>query len=655
MDMNVSRRVFLQSTSAVAIAGGFPFRPLAAQVLLLKPRPAQTQAAAPPVAAPAYSQAMGATDSSGMVISFPFSASATNSSTIPRQFWCNATTGNDSYNGLSPYPGYQMNGLGTNFQFGATGQGKANAAYGPKKTFFAAYEQIAGNASNRVGNQIFLAQGQTFYEGASTDSFNYRSGFSSQYPFCIQSYDPTDPLNLAKQGRATGGNRPTLSTTVTNGVGRNYGVITFYATDNPKPSGTSSIPRGNFAIRGINFASGTSDSCQVTWVGNPSNVLFENCTFPGTGLGIGSSNVAANANNIIFRRCAISGDYSSAAAHSAGIGTGHTDGLVIEDCIVYHTGWPISSDRQQASFTGTLKGNTLTITGPLSGAGIAVGQTLSGIGIGSATITAGSGSSWTFSGAAQNVVARTMITTVPAGPDIFKQGLYLSYGANDQSICRRCVIIDNSASGLSGRGSLLAYHNILIDNPVQMVAGGSVNSGTGGYSTESPTGVDFNYHHNFIMGSADINMANIRGQGISTQNGRRGSGCKYNLFVNNPDYTAGVAFIFQSNAAYNQPSYCDYTGNCAYAFFPTLENAAMNTKTFPAQLLTTYNASTVSPNSNVVSATSPHTNAEIYSTLGFPSKAALASAMIAAPERNWAYLILQAAGTMFSFNFALGG
>ena len=655
--MNPSRRSLLLSTSAAAVVAGFSLRSQMALGAISTAAPAaapmsaaQTSVALPPV----YSQAMGATDSNGFVVSFPFSASATNSATIPMQLWCDAENGNDNYNGLSPYPGFQMNGTGTNLQFGATGKGKAAAAYGPKKTFFAAYAIIKNDQSSRVGHQMFLAQGQSFYEGASTASMIYRSGFSVQFPYCIQSYDPTDPLNLAKHGRATGTDRPKLATTVKAGVGQTYTVIAFYAIDNPKPSGTSAMPRGNFVIRGISFDSGTADGCQISWVGNPYNVLFENCTFPGCGLGLGSSNPAANAKNVIFRHCAISGDYSSAGAHSAGIGTGHVDGLVIEDCIVYHAGWPIGSDRQQALFTGALKGNTLTISGPVTGQ-IAVGQTLGGIGVGAATITAGSGRTWTFNGGAQNVTIRTMITTVPSGPDIYKQGLYMSWGSTDQSICRRCVIVDNSASGLSGRGNLLAYHNVLIDNPVQMVAGGSVNSGTGGYSTENPTGVDFNYHHNLLMGGADINAATIRGQGVSTQNGRKGSGCRYNLFVNNPNYVQGVAYIFASAASYNQPSYCDYTGNYAYAYWQSLENAAMTNKTFPAQLLTTYNSGTVSPNSNVVSATSPVTNAQVYAKLGYASKDALASAMIAAPERNWAYLILQAAGSMFNFKFALGG
>ena len=295
----------------------------------------------------------------------------------------------------------------------------------------------------------------------------------------------------------------------------------------------------------------------------------------------------------------------------------------------------------------------MTISGPVTGKGIAIGQTLGGIGVGAAKITAGSGSTWTFDGGAQNVTARPMITTIPSGPDIFKQGLYMSYGATDQSICRRCVIVDNSASGLSGRGSILAYHNVLIDNPIQMVAGGSVNGATGGYSTENPTGVDFNYHHNLIMGGADINAANIRGEGISTMNGRKGSGCRYNLFINNPDYAQGVAFIFSSNANYNQPSHCDYTGNYAYAYWPSLENPAMTNKNFPTQLLTTYNGGGVSPNSNFVSATSPKSNAQIYAA-GLRSKDAFAAAMIAAPEKNWAYLILSGYGPDVQLQFCIG-
>ena len=157
------------------------------------------------------------------------------------------------------------------------------------------------------------------------------------------------------------------------------------------------------------------------------------------------------------------------------------------------------------------------------------------------------------------------------------------------------------------------------------------------------------------MGGADINAVTIRGEGIATMNGRKGSGCRYNLFINNPDYAQGVAFIFSSNATYNQPSHCDYTGNYAYAYWPSLENPAMTNKNFPTQLLTTYNGGGVSPNSNFVSATSPKSNAQIYAALGYASKDALAAAMIAAPEKNWAYLILQTTGPMFNFNFALGG
>lgn len=988
-----------------------------------------------------FAQGMGTTDANGFVVSFPFNYSATNVATVPVQIWVDAVNGSDANNGFSPYLGNRLNGTGTNFQSGATGAGSTAAGYGPKASFFAAYSLISGTSGNRIGNQIFLMEGQSFNEGfatftasisgttvtvtqiisgviganqtlsglgvasngikalgtidpntglpstgtggvgtyvlfgssqgtiasermfsLSTDSMNFRSGFSIAYPFCIQSCpvpantsDPS-PLNTALQGRATGTNRPTMATYVSNpqfqgaisgntlivssvsggtimqgqtlssasvipgtkiisgsgttwtvdttqtfvaetmtstGVGQSYSVIDFYATDNPLTP-----VRGNFAIRGIHFNSGTGDATQVIWVGNPYNVLLENCVFEQCGLGIGpGSHSVAVANNIIMRHCSVGGDYSSAAAHTAGFGTGTANGLVIENCIVYHGGWPLAaSARQISSFQGTMTGNTITVVSGLVGTP-GVGQILGFIGQNSSNtyiVTGVSGSpvtSITVNGGTDSSSGATFITRIASYPDIFKQGLYMSFGSTDTSICRRCVITDNSASGLSGRGSLFAYNNVLIDNPIQMVAGGSVNqgaqtvatlsnasvsgstltvsgnigtvqglpsqnsaifnghylsyqdpawvgngtisgtsftvnsttsgsvtagmviqggslpnlfsataaspllivqsgsgpnwtlattgpsvtqamtgtymsqitgetpnapggdgtyslissipvspgstwtvasssalngynnangivtltintpsfpsgtsvvisglTGTGsvssldgtftitsrtdgattstityqatsglgsititggtltasgftnavmqapGFAAENPAGINFNYNDNLIMGGADINAILVRGQGIATENGLSGSGCAQNLFINNPDYSQGVAFIFASSAL-AQPSHYNYSLNAAYDYYPTLDSQSA---AYPLELFPYYGNSSSSPGNNTLSATSNYTNAQIYTALGYPDKATMMAAMIAAPELNWAYTVLQTVGPLFN-------
>lgn len=61
----------------------------------------------------------------------------------------------------------------------------------------------------------------------------------------------------------------------------------------------------------------------------------------------------------------------------------------------------ITNTSQQATFTGTISGNTLTVSG-VTGT-IAIGQYVDGVGVTSCQITAGSGSTWTVGGGAQTV------------------------------------------------------------------------------------------------------------------------------------------------------------------------------------------------------------------------------------------------------------
>lgn len=74
-----------------------------------------------------------------------------------------------------------------------------------------------------------------------------------------------------------------------------------------------------------------------------------------------------------------------------------------------------SINNATATFTGSISGNTLTVSGSVTGA-IAIGQTLLDAGgniLPGTVITAGSGTSWTISGAAQTVASEAMATALP--------------------------------------------------------------------------------------------------------------------------------------------------------------------------------------------------------------------------------------------------
>lgn len=701
----------------------------------------------------AYSQAMGATDSNGYVVSFPLDTSDTSASGA-KQIWIDPVNGLDSYNGYSPCPGKILNGVGSDpfKQYGATACGGTNGAYGPKKTYLAGYQLVAEVGAARVGNQLFLAEGGTFYEGANflgfiddgsgggspsgvagniltvttlqqgviwtnqsvsestssasiltpgtggttgtggvgtyqvfgsaqvtapkqlytiyTSNLGLRSGKSVAYPYAIQSYDPTDALttgasalNLARQGRAGVGGvgtRPRLAASPINNNG-NYGTIISQRTDNPLPTGSTS-PRGNYAIRGIAFDSGTFSGdagglgWSTNWNSNSYNVLFENNTYPGTSFGFGSSNHAYQPRNIIFRRSSQWGNYSLVGA-TGGFGSSYANELVLEDVVIYHPSWPIGADRQLSTFTGSASGTTLTVNTLLSGT-IAIGQNVLAGNLNS-TITSGSGSSWQFSPAVGTIGLQNMMTTNSTLPDIFKQGVYASYGATDQNLIRRVVMSDPSASCLSGRGSIRAYHNVWIDCPIAMLAGGGVAT-TSSFVTESPTGVNNNYFNNLIMGGADINfLSPLSGQGIAMVNGRKGSSAVGNLLINNPLYSGGNSYVLNSSVGQNVPNWVEWRNNVACNFSATFDDYNPAAP-FQSQLNSPAVAGT-NGNTNSVSCPGGITNNQIYTAVcvavgqSCTDKDGMMAYAVTRPDINWAQIILGVTGQLFNFNFALGG
>src|SRR6185437_1321028 len=81
----------------------------------------------------------------------------------------------------------------------------AQSASSPKATLASATNCL----TNGEGDQVLIAQGTSYTAGLNVIG---ASGYSPVYPTVIQTYDPADPTNEAKYGRATGSARPVLNT-----------------------------------------------------------------------------------------------------------------------------------------------------------------------------------------------------------------------------------------------------------------------------------------------------------------------------------------------------------------------------------------------------------------------------------------------------------
>ena len=289
----------------------------------------------PPVT---WNQGMGATDASGFVAQFPLRNYGA------RQVWVNTATGSPNYNGMSPYPGYQMNGTGPNYQLGATGPGQQNNAFGPKATFVDALNAITPTISGE-GNQFFFAEGQSFVLDATKTYISWYKGIGATYPVCFQSYAPSDPLNVAKHGRAG---------TAGHGARPIFTLGTGVWPCNPRGE---TVDHGGWVFRGLEFLS-KGDGQALNFVYCQNNMLFENMVFNNIQLVLENSlpNTAqfagftTSANNIM-RMCASYGQWASNGSHAQGIYGGNTV-MTIEDCIFWHNGWKVGASRDDTDAAG---------------------------------------------------------------------------------------------------------------------------------------------------------------------------------------------------------------------------------------------------------------------------------------------------------------
>ena len=198
----------------------------------------------------------------------------------------------------------------------------------PLRTIAAARGCVQGGN----GDQIMIAEGTSYAEGLT--NMQAQMGYSAAYPTVIQSYDPADPTNEAKYGRAANGRRPVINT------GGNLQLITCCGSN-----------ANNFlAIRGLDFNPGDKPDMIVSFVGSDSYILIENNIFRYTTLTFDSGSSPRSTNHVV-RKNAFFGEWS-ASAHAQGLYDAGTDNLVVEDNVFWHNGWRLGVSRDEPVATG---------------------------------------------------------------------------------------------------------------------------------------------------------------------------------------------------------------------------------------------------------------------------------------------------------------
>jgi hypothetical protein len=213
---------------------------------------------------------------------------------------------------------------------GADGNGCSGAQQAgmPLRSIAAAVACVqAGN-----GDQVLVAEGTSYSEGL--PNLDAHPGYSAASPTVVESYDPSDPTNEAKYGRAANGRRPVVNT------GANGQAMTC----------CGSPAASYLAIRGFDINPGDRPDMTMSFVGSNNYVLLENNLFRYTSVTFDKYNQAEAAHHVV-RKNAFYGEWS-ANAHSQGIYDSGTDGLVVEDNVFWHTGWKLGVSRDTAPSAG---------------------------------------------------------------------------------------------------------------------------------------------------------------------------------------------------------------------------------------------------------------------------------------------------------------
>jgi hypothetical protein len=262
--------------------------------------------------------------------------------------------------------------------------------------------------SSGRGDHILLAEGSSTSE--TMPQLVGKDGFSAQYPFVIQSYNPADPTNQAYWGRGYQRNaRPKLTS------GIKWTIASASGTVNPP----------NFlAIRGLDFDCAAVTDLTIEaypqnntpasyWLLEGNLFRYYSISFAMIlGAGTYPRNQALQSDTIIIRNNSGRGNFSTTQSEG---GSGlYLDGwkgyIVVEDNVWYHRGWSETAAR----------GDDYTI----------------------------------------------------GGPDKFKHTAYLQT-TNDATIYwRRNLSSDGAADGGQLRSNSIVTENLYIDNPISMSVGG---------------------------------------------------------------------------------------------------------------------------------------------------------------------------------------
>jgi hypothetical protein len=212
---------------------------------------------------------------------------------------------------------------------------QAQSASTPVATISKALSYVTQSA----GDQILVAEGTTGYAFVNVSG---KDGASPTYPTVIQTYNPSDPTNTALFGKASGSNRPT--------------VTSFPAVYVVGGSGAS--PK-YIAVRGFNFNFGNIADQGVAnlanTTGTPDYLLYENCIFSYCSLNFDLHTAAGGVRtkHIVVRNCAQYGSFgNSLSDHQQGIYADLVDGLTVEDCIFWRSGWKTTATRATAAASG---------------------------------------------------------------------------------------------------------------------------------------------------------------------------------------------------------------------------------------------------------------------------------------------------------------
>ena len=205
----------------------------------------------------------------------------------------------------------------------------------PFKTIAAAVACVQGGN----GDQVLVAEGTTYSEALPL--LDHAGGYDPTYPTVVESYDPSDPTNESKLGRAANGRRPVVNT------GANNQQITCCAH-------LPFTPANYIAIRGFDFNPGNVPDMNMAFAGSDGTsnnyILIENNLFEYTQL-IFDGAEPTEAAHLIARKNAFYGEWS-ANAHQQGIYVGSAISFTAEDNVFWHTGWKVGASRDDTTANG---------------------------------------------------------------------------------------------------------------------------------------------------------------------------------------------------------------------------------------------------------------------------------------------------------------